>query len=178
MTLGTDHEKSRGALSRSIIAAVVIAVCAVMLLSVANTFRAMTEGRTAEVPPGDRHANYLLFPKTASAGIVRAIIVNGTELTRPGAFSYFDGASEKQIARDQMSLYPPSSPEVQADCIAGLNAEIGRWGEKTDIRKVSFSIEGTRATLTKQLKNGKIDRYTYVIRADFIPSAISVRYGL
>ena len=166
-------------MSLSVKVAIGVAGIVLMLLLLAEIGREMSAGRTREIPPGDRNAEYLLFTRDIAAdGIRRAVIVDGTELAGTADFRYYDGDVEKTVARERLSLYPPASPEVRKECIAGLNDEIERWGKETDIRRVDFSIDGSRATLTKYLKNGKIDRCTYEIRAAHTPAAVTLRQGL
>ena len=159
------------------IAAAAVAICAVLLLSAASFARSMTAGRTKNVSPSDRQAFYLLFPRSPDT-LGRAIIVDGGELAGSGDFGYYDGETEKRVARTEMSLRPPASGEALAKYVANLNAEIARWGDKTDMRRIAFSVDGTSASLTKHLKNGKIDNCTYAIRADRTPAAVTVRHGL
>ena len=159
------------------IAAVVAAGCAALVLSAASFARSMTAGRTREVPAADRRAFYLLFPRNPET-LGRAIIVDGGELAGSGDFGYYDGGIEKRVARNEMSLRPPLSPEALAKYVANLNAEIARWGDRTDMRRIAFSVDGDRASLTKHLKNGKTANCTYEIRADRTPAAVTVRHGL
>ena len=159
-------------------AAAVTAGCALAVLAAAAFGRAMTRGRTAEVPPDHHRAFYLLFPNNADAGLRRAIIVSGTELLGTGELSYYDGPTEKHIAREHVSLRPPAAPEARADYVAALNAEIARWGKETDLTRIDFSLDGNRANLTEYQKNGKIDRCTYEIRAAHTPDSVSIRHGL
>ena len=136
----------------------------------------MTAGRTSEVSPDNRWARYLLFPKDADAEIRRAIIVSGTELYGSGDIGYYDGETEKHIARDRLSLYPP--PGKSEEYVAALNGEIARWGKETDIRKIDFSLESKRASLTEHMKSGKINRCVYDIRDDRTPGNVTIRHGL
>ena len=159
------------------IAAAAVAVCAVLLLLLADFARSMTAGRTRNVPAADRRAFYLLFPRSPDT-LGRAIIVDGTELTGSGNFGYYDGETEKRVARTEMSLYPPPSPDALAKYVSNLNAEIARWGDETDMRQIAFSVDGDRASLTKHLKNGKTANCTYEIRAERTPAAVTVRHGL
>ena len=163
--------------SRTIgLAVAAVAVCAVLLL-LADFARSMTAGRTRNVSASDRRAFYLLFPQRP--GIIdRAIIVDGIELTGSGDFGYYDGETEKRVARNEMSLRPPASGEALAKYVANLNAEIVRWGDATDMRQIAFSVDGDRASLTKHLKNGKIANCTYEIRSDRTPAAVTVSHGL
>ena len=164
--------------SRAIgIAAAAVAVCAILVLLLADFARSMTAGRTRDVPAADRRAFYLLFPRSPDT-LGRAIIVDGVELTGNGDFGYYDGGIEKRIARNEMSLRPPLSPDALAKYVSNLNAEIARWGDETDMRQIAFSVDGDRASLTKHLKNGKTANCTYEIRADRIPAAVTVRHGL
>ena len=157
------------------IAVAAVALCAVLLL--ASFARLMTAGRTRNVPAADRQAFYLLFPRSPDT-LGRAIIVDGVELAGSGDFGYYDGGIEKHVARNEMSLCPPSSPEALAKYVANLNAEIVRWGDETDMRRVGFSADGDRASLTKHLKSGKTANCTYEIRAGHTPAAVTVRSGL
>ena len=86
------------------IMAAMAAAAAVLIWSAADLGRAMVAGRTRKIPPGDAAANYLLFPKDAETELNRAVIVSGTELTGAGAIVYYDGESEKNIARERLSL--------------------------------------------------------------------------
>ena len=160
------------------IAVAVVAVCAALLLLLADFARSMTAGRTRDVPAADRRAFYLLFPRSPNSRIGRAIIVDGVELTGNGDFGYYDGGTEKRVARTEMSLRPPASGEVLAKYVSNLNAEIARWGDETDMRQIAFSVDGDRASLTKHLKNGKTANCTYEIRAERTPAAVTVRHGL
>ena len=163
--------------SRAIgIAVAAVAVGAVLLL-LASFARSMTAGRTQNVSPSDRQAFYLLFPRSPDT-LGRAIIVDGAELTGGGDFGYYDGGIEKRVARNEMSLRPPSSPDALAEHVANLNAEIVRWGDETDMRRIAFSVDGDRASLTKHLKNGKTANCTYEIRTDYAPGAVTVCHGL
>ena len=140
--------------SRTIgLAVAAVAVCAVLLLLAADFARSMIAGRTRNVSASDRRAFYLLFPRSPNTRIGRAIIVDGVELTGSGDFGYYDGETEKRVARNEMSLRPPASGEALARYVANLNAEIARWGNETDMRRVAFSVDGDRANLTKHLKN-------------------------
>ena len=160
-------------------ASAIAAGIALLLLMLTTIGRGMTAGRTREIPPGDRNAQYLLFPQDPAAdGIRRAVIVDGTELSGTVDFRYYDGDVEKTVSRERMSLYPPASPEVRKNCIAELNREIERWAKETDIRRIDFAIDGSCAILTKHLKNGKIERCTYEIRAAHTPAAVTIRHGL
>ena len=139
---------------------------------------AMTDGRTQEVPPFDGRASYLLFPRENEDGIKRAIIVSGEELAGTGDFSFYDGDTEKSIAREFLSLYPPAAQDRLFHCISALNTEISRWGAETDLSRVEYQISGTRATLTEFLKNGRINYYIYNISEDYAPTGVTVRFGL
>lgn len=165
-------------IGRKLGCAAALAICALSVIMAIDLGRTMTRGRTAEVPPEHRQARYLLFPKSPDAGIARAIIVNGTELTGTDDIGYYDGEIEKHVARERLSLRPPPSPEELAQHIAALNAEIARWGKETDLKRIDFSLNGNRARLTEYLKNGKISRCTYEIRADGTPAAVTIRHGL
>ena len=166
-------------MSLSVKVSFVAAGIALLLLMLATIGREMTAGRTCEIPPDDRNAQYLLFPQDPAAdGIRRAVIIDGVELSGTADFRYYDGNVEKTVSRDRMSLYPPASPDARKSCIAELNREIERWGKETDIRRVDFSIGSSRATLTKRLKNGKIDRCTYGIRAAHTPGSVTICHGL
>ena len=154
-----------------------VAIGAAILLPLASFSRSMTAGRTRKVSPGDRQAFYLLFPRSPDT-LARAIIVDGVELNGSGDFGYYDGEIEKRVARSGMSLRPPASGEEAAKYVANLNAEIGRWGNETDMRQIAFAVDGDRASLTKHLKNGKTANCTYEIRADHVPAAVTIRHGL
>ena len=163
----------------SVKVSIIAAGIALLLLMLATIGREMSAGRTREIPPGDRHAQYLLFPKDPAAdGIRRAVIVDGVELSGTADFRYYDGDVKKTVSRERMSLHPPASPEARQNCITGLNREIERWGEETDIRRVDFAIDGSRATLTTHRKNGKIDRCTYLIRDAHTPDSVTICHGL
>ncbi len=159
------------------IAAVAAAGCAALVLSAASFARSMTAGRTREVSAADRRAFYLLFPRSPET-LGRAIIVDGGELAGSGDFGYYDGGIEKRVARNEMSLRPPSSPEASAKYVANWNAEIARWGDETDMLQIAFSVDGDRARLTKHLKSGKTANCTYEIRTDRAPAAVTVCCGL
>ena len=152
------------------------AICLALIMTVSNLGCDMTAGRTSKAAPNDSRARYLLFPKDADAGIRRAIIVSGTELYGSGDIGYYDGETEKHIARDRLSLYPP--PGKSEEYVAALNGEIIRWGKETDILKIGFSLEGKRATLTGYMKSGKINRCVYNIRDDRTTDKVTIRYGL
>ena len=166
-------------MSLAVKAFAIVAGIALLLLMLTTIGRGMSAGRTREIPPGDRNAQYLLFPTDLAAdGIRRAVIVDGAELSGTADFRYYDGNVEKTVSRERMSLYPPASPEARKNCIAELNCEIERWGKETDIRRIDFAIDSSRATLTKYLKNGKIDRCTYEIRAAHTTDSVSICHGL
>ena len=149
------------------------------VLLVADMGRAMQQGRTAEVSPHDPDAIYLLFPKDAEAELRRAVIADGAELTSGSEdILYYDGSESRRIARNRLSLYPPSDPQVLERCLAELNREIARWKDETDMRKVEFSHTGGRVKLIKFMKNGKIISYRYEIRDDGTPSPSTIVYGL
>ena len=149
------------------------------VLLVADMGRAMRQGRTAEVPPNDPEAIYLLFPKDAEAELRRAVFVNGAELTsNTEDIFYYDGNESRRIARNRLSLYPPSDPQELERYLSGLNREIARWKDETDMRKIEFSHTGGQVKLIKFMKNGKNISYRYEIRDDGTPSPSTIVYGL
>ena len=153
-----------------------LSLFAVTILTTVNCGRGVT--RTAKLPPDDRRAKYLLFPGNAETELHRAVIVNGAELSTSKEITYYDGMVEKHIALDKLSLFPPALPETLAKEITALNLEIDRWGKETDIRRIDFLIDGSRAKLTMYLKSGKIDHCTYEIRGVHTPTAVALRSGL
>ena len=153
-----------------------LALLAVTILTTVNCGRGVT--RSSELPPDDRRAKYLLFPGNAETELHRAVIVNGAELSALKEITYYDGAVEKHIALDKLSLFPPALPETLVKEITALNSEIERWGKETDIRRITFSINGNRAKLTMYLKSGKIDHCTYEIRGVHTPASVTLRCGL
>ena len=157
-------------------ASTLIAVCVLFLLVYYGCV--MTNGRTNEVPPFDRRTSYLLFPRENEDVVKRAIIVSGEELAGTSDFSFYDGDTEKSIAREILSLYPPAEQDRLFHYISALNTEISRWGAETDLSRVEYQISGTKATLTEFLKNGRINYYIYNISADYAPTGVTVRYGL
>ena len=161
------------------ITAVLLAVLLVVRLVAADMGRAMQQGRTAEVPPHDPDAVYLLFPKDAEAELRRAVIVDGAELTSGSEdILYYDGSESRRIARNRLSLYPPSDPQELERCLSELNREIARWKDETDMRKIEFSHVDGRVKLIEFMKSGKIISYRYEIRDDFTPSPSTIVYGL
>ena len=177
MTGNTFRKIIIGAIIAGLLAVLLAVLLTVLLM--ADMGHAMQQGRTAEVPPHAPEAIYLLFPKDAESELRRAVIADGAELTSGSEdILYYDGNESRRIARDRLSLYPPSDPRELESCLSGLNREIARWKDETDMRKIEFSHTGGRVKLIKFMKNGKIISYRYEIRDDGTPSPSTIVYGL
>ena len=82
------------------------------VLLVADMGRAMRQGRTAEVPPNDPEAIYLLFPKDAEAELRRAVFVNGAcaAFLNGGGFSAWRRRRRRACGRRSATAPPPPRP--------------------------------------------------------------------
>ena len=141
----------------------IIAVLSILLFA----FCKMDNKAVAE--PQSHAMKYILFPKNQDCVLKRAIIVDGIELCDNAPFEYFEGNNSKYIQRNKMTLVPPASSKELEMYISGLNDEISKWGENTDLRNVKFSVSSDLIHIRIELKSGKLIGSFYSVKDDLVP---------
>ena len=113
------------------------------------------------VQPENPQMKYLLFPAESYKNTLnRAIIVSGEELYSKSEISYYAGDREVWAEKSNFTLVPDTP---QLDRINQLNAEIVKWTQNTDYRKIEFAKANDCLELVIVYKNGRKVCYRYKV---------------